>query len=145
MQSLLNVLDIAKEEHLHKVYWPSSIAVFGPTSPSRIVRNKRSSNLQRFAVAPVNMPASFGALLLPPVSGGCPEPSISRFDQLYRVTRAVVQPIMRWRFSMRRKAGETYECSWRYPSACLYMAPMPSAPPLNWWSWSVEDFGSDFL
>jgi nucleoside-diphosphate-sugar epimerase len=33
MQSLLNVLDIAKEEHLHKVYWPSSIAVFGPTSP----------------------------------------------------------------------------------------------------------------
>lgn len=32
-QSLLNVLDIAREEHLHKVYWPSSIAVFGPTSP----------------------------------------------------------------------------------------------------------------
>src|SRR5687768_8640365 len=35
MQSLLNVLDIAKEENLHKVYWPSSIAVFGPTSPKR--------------------------------------------------------------------------------------------------------------
>src|SRR5205085_11620406 len=33
MQSLLNVLDIAREEQLHKVYWPSSIAVFGPTSP----------------------------------------------------------------------------------------------------------------
>jgi nucleoside-diphosphate-sugar epimerase len=33
MQSLLNVLDIAKEEKLRKVYWPSSIAVFGPTSP----------------------------------------------------------------------------------------------------------------
>ncbi len=33
MQSLLNVLDIAKEEKLYKVYWPSSIAVFGPTSP----------------------------------------------------------------------------------------------------------------
>lgn len=33
MQGLLNVLDIAKEEHLHKIYWPSSIAVFGPTSP----------------------------------------------------------------------------------------------------------------
>ena len=32
-QSLLNVLDIAKEEKLSKVYWPSSIAVFGPTSP----------------------------------------------------------------------------------------------------------------
>ncbi len=35
MQSLLHVLDIAKEEHLHKVYWPSSIAVFGPTSPKQ--------------------------------------------------------------------------------------------------------------
>ena len=35
MQSLLNVLDIAKEEGLHKIYWPSSIAVFGPTSPKK--------------------------------------------------------------------------------------------------------------
>jgi nucleoside-diphosphate-sugar epimerase len=35
MQSLLNVLDIAKEENLHKVFWPSSIAVFGPTSPKQ--------------------------------------------------------------------------------------------------------------
>lgn len=33
MQSLLNVLEIAKEEKIRKVYWPSSIAVFGPTSP----------------------------------------------------------------------------------------------------------------
>ena len=35
MASLLNVLDIAKEEKLAKVYWPSSIAVFGPTSPKQ--------------------------------------------------------------------------------------------------------------
>src|SRR5919205_355622 len=35
MQGLLNVLDIAKEEKLAKVYWPSSIAVFGPTSPKQ--------------------------------------------------------------------------------------------------------------
>ena len=34
-QSLLNVLDIAREEKLQKVYWPSSIAVFGPTSPRK--------------------------------------------------------------------------------------------------------------
>ena len=31
--SLLNVLEIAKDENIRKVYWPSSIAVFGPTSP----------------------------------------------------------------------------------------------------------------
>jgi nucleoside-diphosphate-sugar epimerase len=36
MQGLLNVLDIAREEKLSKVYWPSSIAVFGPTSPRRL-------------------------------------------------------------------------------------------------------------
>ncbi len=35
MQSLLNVLDIAREENLTKIYWPSSIAVFGPTSPKK--------------------------------------------------------------------------------------------------------------
>ena len=35
MQSLLNVLEIAKDENIQKVYWPSSIAVFGPTSPKK--------------------------------------------------------------------------------------------------------------
>jgi nucleoside-diphosphate-sugar epimerase len=35
MQSLINVLDIAREEKLTKIYWPSSIAVFGPTSPKK--------------------------------------------------------------------------------------------------------------
>src|ERR1041384_110747 len=35
MQGLLNVLDIAREEKIHKIYWPSSIAVFGPTSPKQ--------------------------------------------------------------------------------------------------------------
>ncbi len=33
MQSFLNVLEVAKEEGLAKIYWPSSIAVFGPDSP----------------------------------------------------------------------------------------------------------------
>src|SRR5687767_2987495 len=36
MQGLLNVLDIAREEKIYKVYWPSSIAVFGPTSPKQL-------------------------------------------------------------------------------------------------------------
>lgn len=33
MEGLFNVLDLAKEKHISKVYWPSSIAVFGPTTP----------------------------------------------------------------------------------------------------------------
>jgi nucleoside-diphosphate-sugar epimerase len=33
MSSLLAVLDLAKEKHVEKIYWPSSIAVFGPTTP----------------------------------------------------------------------------------------------------------------
>lgn len=33
MQSLLNVLDLAREKKLARVFWPSSIAVFGPGAP----------------------------------------------------------------------------------------------------------------
>jgi nucleoside-diphosphate-sugar epimerase len=33
MESLFHVLDLAKEKHIRQVYWPSSIAVFGPTTP----------------------------------------------------------------------------------------------------------------
>lgn len=33
MNSLFYVLDLAKEKHISKIYWPSSIAVFGPTTP----------------------------------------------------------------------------------------------------------------
>lgn len=34
MESLLNILDLAKEvPEINKIFWPSSIAVFGPTTP----------------------------------------------------------------------------------------------------------------
>lgn len=33
MTSLLQVLDLGVQEKLSKIYWPSSIAVFGPTTP----------------------------------------------------------------------------------------------------------------
>jgi len=33
MRSLLNVLDLGREIGLQKIFWPSSIAVFGPTTP----------------------------------------------------------------------------------------------------------------
>lgn len=33
MSSLFNVLNLAKEEKIEKIFWPSSIAVFGPTTP----------------------------------------------------------------------------------------------------------------
>jgi nucleoside-diphosphate-sugar epimerase len=33
MDGLFNILDLAKEKYLSKVFWPSSIAVFGPTTP----------------------------------------------------------------------------------------------------------------
>lgn len=33
MQGLFNVLDLAKEKLIQKIYWPSSIAVFGPNTP----------------------------------------------------------------------------------------------------------------
>jgi nucleoside-diphosphate-sugar epimerase len=33
MSSLLAVLDLAKEKHIQQIYWPSSIAVFGSSTP----------------------------------------------------------------------------------------------------------------
>ena len=33
MKGLFNILNLAKEKHIEKIFWPSSIAVFGPTSP----------------------------------------------------------------------------------------------------------------
>lgn len=33
MNSLFNVLNLAKEKKINKIFWPSSIAVFGPNSP----------------------------------------------------------------------------------------------------------------
>jgi nucleoside-diphosphate-sugar epimerase len=35
MRSLINVLELAREVKLKKLFWPSSIAVFGPTTPRR--------------------------------------------------------------------------------------------------------------
>ncbi len=34
MESLFHVLELGKEKHIRKIYWPSSIAVFGPTTPA---------------------------------------------------------------------------------------------------------------
>lgn len=33
MEGLFTILDLAKEGHLKKIFWPSSIAVFGPSTP----------------------------------------------------------------------------------------------------------------
>lgn len=33
MEGLFTILDLAKEGHVQKIFWPSSIAVFGPTTP----------------------------------------------------------------------------------------------------------------
>lgn len=35
MDGLLNILELAKEKKIQKVYWPSSIAAFGPTTPKQ--------------------------------------------------------------------------------------------------------------
>ena len=36
MDSLLHILELAKDLRMDKIYWPSSIAVFGPNSPSHL-------------------------------------------------------------------------------------------------------------
>lgn len=40
MQSLLQILDISVEQKLNKLYWPSSIAIFGATTPKQNTAQK---------------------------------------------------------------------------------------------------------
>ena len=40
MNTLFNVLDLAKEKQIDKVFWPSSIAVFGSTTPKQATPQK---------------------------------------------------------------------------------------------------------
>jgi nucleoside-diphosphate-sugar epimerase len=48
MEGLFTILDLAKEGHLKKIFWPSSIAVFGPTTP-------RDSTPQRTIMEPTTV------------------------------------------------------------------------------------------
>ena len=41
MTSILAVLDLAKEKHIKQIFWPSSIAVFGPTTPKTMTLKKQ--------------------------------------------------------------------------------------------------------
>ena len=43
MNGLLNILNLAKDKKIQKVFWPSSIAVFGPTTPKE--------NVDQYAIA----------------------------------------------------------------------------------------------
>ncbi len=47
MNSLFNVLNLAKENKIKKVFWPSSIGVFGSTTPSVNTPQKLSWSHQR--------------------------------------------------------------------------------------------------
>jgi nucleoside-diphosphate-sugar epimerase len=48
MQSLFNLLEIAREGHVKRIFWPSSIAVFGPNSP-------KSNTPQRTVLEPTTV------------------------------------------------------------------------------------------
>lgn len=44
MDGLLNILELAKEHQIRKVYWPSSIAVFGPDAPKNNTPQHTATN-----------------------------------------------------------------------------------------------------
>jgi hypothetical protein len=58
----LNVLEIAKEEKIDKIFWPSSIAVFGVAHLNKTVHNKLSLNPLQFMES-ANMLVNSGAII----------------------------------------------------------------------------------
>jgi len=52
MQGLLNVLEVAKEKKVKKIFWPSSIAVFGPDSmPAVCFQNAKADPLTVYGIS----------------------------------------------------------------------------------------------
>lgn len=52
MQGLLNVLEVAKEKKIKKVFWPSSIAVFGPDSmPAVCFQNAKADPMTVYGIS----------------------------------------------------------------------------------------------
>jgi nucleoside-diphosphate-sugar epimerase len=52
MQGLLNVLEVAREQQIKKVFWPSSIAVFGPDSmPAVCFQNSKCDPLTVYGMS----------------------------------------------------------------------------------------------
>jgi nucleoside-diphosphate-sugar epimerase len=52
MQGLLHVLEVAKEKKIKKVFWPSSIAVFGPDSmPAVCFQNAKADPLTVYGIS----------------------------------------------------------------------------------------------
>jgi nucleoside-diphosphate-sugar epimerase len=103
MDSLMNILEVAKMvEEVKKVFWPSSIAVFGPTTP-------RTETPQLTVMEPVTV---YGIrLLLQQIWGGCEKPSLPGIDFLQNGS---------WRRHHRLRRGNLLP---RHPAWNLYMLP----------------------
>ena len=48
INGLLHILNFAKEKKIKKIFWPSSIAVFGPTTPKKMLINTQLLSPQLF-------------------------------------------------------------------------------------------------
>jgi nucleoside-diphosphate-sugar epimerase len=77
MDGLLNVLSIARDKSLEKIFWPSSIAVFGPDA-QKIIPLKIAPATQQQYTASANWQENSGAPTFTAPSGGCAKSSLPR-------------------------------------------------------------------
>ena len=63
MRSHSHVLDLARDGLIKKVFWPSSIAVFGPNTPKKIHHNIQSWSLTLFMESQ-NLPVKDGTNII---------------------------------------------------------------------------------
>ncbi len=64
MDGLFNVLDLAKEKTIEKVFWPSSIAIFGPSTPKEKTPQGFQESAAVFFVSQILFLLSKGICLL---------------------------------------------------------------------------------
>lgn len=86
MKGLLNVLEVARTHKLARVFWPSSIAAFGPSTPADLTPQK--TVMDPTTVYGISKLAGGLVRLVPPPSRrGCAQLALPWFDQLENTTR----------------------------------------------------------
>jgi nucleoside-diphosphate-sugar epimerase len=115
MNGLLNVLDIARERERDgkplRVFWPSSIAAFGPHTPAH-------ATPQLTVTASASRPASGCANTISASSASTCAASATPASSATSRRRAAAPPIMRSRCSTRRGAASAIPAIWPPTPRC---------------------------